>query len=147
MQRREPNDESKPKQLLIGMIFTNADPRYAGRLDDKQGGHTIVTMERVREAITFNAELADELTWLWLTSEQMGFPLRPTAHLAGAKRATVSVGKHLGDRRSETPAEKSLRNVWWETSYRLLLRKFRQKTKRVPVEVHLLSPRRRHVRL
>jgi len=67
-----------PLQPLIGMIFTNADPRYAGRLDDKQGGDTIETMERVREAIAFNAELADESTWLWLTSEQMGFPLRPT---------------------------------------------------------------------
>jgi len=65
-----------PQQPLIIMIFTNADPRYAGRLDDKQGGNTIVTMERVREAITFNAELADESTWL--CSEQMGFPLRPT---------------------------------------------------------------------
>ena len=60
------------------MIFTNADPMYAGRLDDKQGG-TIVTMERVTEAIAFNAELVDESTWLWLTSEQMGFPLRPTS--------------------------------------------------------------------
>jgi len=68
----------KPQQLLIGMIFTNADPRYAGRLDDKQGSDTIVTMERVREAIAFNAELADESKWLWLTSEQMGFLLRPT---------------------------------------------------------------------
>jgi len=68
----------KPQQPLIGMIFTNADPRYAGRLDDKQGGDTVVTMERVREAIALNAELADELTLLWLTSEQMGFPLRPT---------------------------------------------------------------------
>jgi len=35
-------------------------------------------MERVRETIVFNAELADESTWLWLASEQMGFPLRPT---------------------------------------------------------------------
>jgi len=60
------------------MIFTNADPRYAGRFDDKQGGDTIVTMERVKEAIAFNAELADKSTWLWLTSEQMGFSLRPT---------------------------------------------------------------------
>jgi len=60
------------------MIFTHADPRYAGRLDDKQGGDTIMTMERVREAIVFNVELADESTWLWLTSEQMGFPLRLT---------------------------------------------------------------------
>ena len=55
------------------MIFTNADPRYAqaSRIHDKQGCDTIVTMERVREAITFNAELADESIWLWLTSEQM----------------------------------------------------------------------------
>jgi len=67
-----------PQQLLIGMIFTNADPKYACRLDNKQGGDTIVTMERVREAIAFNAELADESTWLWLTSEKMGYPLSPT---------------------------------------------------------------------
>ena len=78
MQRREPNDESKSQQPLIGMIFTNADPRYTGRLDDKQGGDTIVTLERLREAIAFKTELADLSTWLWLTSEQMGFPLRPT---------------------------------------------------------------------
>ena len=65
-----------PQQPLIVMIFTKADPRYAGRLDDKQGSNTIVMMERVREAITFNAVLADESTWLWLTSEQMGFSLR-----------------------------------------------------------------------
>jgi len=44
------------------MIFTIVDPRYAGRLDDKQGNDTIATMERVREAIGFNAELADEST-------------------------------------------------------------------------------------
>jgi len=44
------------------MIFTNADPRYAGRLNDKQGSDTIVTMGKVREAIAFNAELADEST-------------------------------------------------------------------------------------
>ena len=33
---------------------------------------------------------------------------RIDAHLARSKRATVSVGKHLGDGRSETPAEKSI---------------------------------------
>jgi len=85
-------------------------------------------------------------TCVLLASEDM-VTQRIDAHLAGAKRATASVGKHLGDGRSEIPAGKSLPNVWWETSYRLLLRKFRQKTKRVPVEVHLLSLRRRHVRL
>jgi hypothetical protein len=85
-------------------------------------------------------------TCVLLASEDM-ITQRIDAHLARAKRATVSVGEHLGDGRSETPAEKSLPNVRWETSYRLLVRKFRQKTKRVPVEVHLLSLRRRHVRL
>ena len=55
MQRREPNEESKPTAAIDRHDFHNADPRDAGRLDDKQGGDTIVTMERVREAITFNA--------------------------------------------------------------------------------------------
>ena len=50
------------------MIFTNADPRYAGRFDDKQGVDTIVTMERVREAIAFNAELTDEIDVAFITS-------------------------------------------------------------------------------
>jgi len=63
---------------LISIIFTNADTRYAGRLDDKHVGDTIVTMENFREVIAFNVELADEATWLWLSLEQMGFPLRPT---------------------------------------------------------------------
>jgi len=74
----------------MGIIFTNADPRYAGRFDDKQGGGTIVTMERVRDAIAFNAELADESTWLWLTSKQMGFPLRPTGGGEHEERAEDS---------------------------------------------------------
>jgi len=44
-------------------------------------------MERVRGAITFNVELADESTWLWLTSEQMGFPFRPTCGVEHEERA------------------------------------------------------------
>jgi len=71
-----------PQQPLISMIFTNTDPslipRYAGRLDNKEEDNTVAMMERVREAITFHAELADKSTWLWLTSKQMDFPLRPT---------------------------------------------------------------------
>jgi len=85
-------------------------------------------------------------TCVLLASEDM-ITQRINAQLARAKCAIVSVGKHLGEGRSKTPAEKSLPNVWWETSYRLLLRKFQQKPKRVPVDVHLLSLRRRHVRL
>jgi len=75
-----------PQQPLIGMIFTNADPRYAGRLDDKQSGDDVM-MESVRKAIAFNAKLADESLWLWLTSEQMGFPLRPTGGGEDEERA------------------------------------------------------------
>jgi len=65
-------------------------------------------------------------TCVLLASEDM-ITQRINAHLARAKRATVSVGKHLGNGRSENPAEKSLPNVRWETSYRLLLRKFNPK--------------------
>jgi len=64
----------KLQQPLICMISTNAEPRYAGRLDDMQGGDTIVKMERVREAIVFNAELVDESIWLWLTSSTWTLP-------------------------------------------------------------------------
>ena len=85
-------------------------------------------------------------TCVLLASEEM-ITQRIDAHLARAKRAIVSVDKHLGDGRSENPAEKSLLNVRWETSYRLVLGKVRQKTKSVAVEVHLLNLRRRHVRL
>jgi len=65
------------------MIFTNADPRHVVILHGKEGGDTIVTMERVGEAITFNAELADEST----SSEQIGFPLRQTGGGEHEKRA------------------------------------------------------------
>jgi len=54
-------------------------------------------------------------TCVILASEDM-ITQRIDTHLTGAKRATVSVFKHLGDGRSETPAEKSLPNVRRETS-------------------------------
>ena len=57
------------------MRSTDADPRFAGRDDDKQGGDTIIIMDRVRQIISSNAGLNDDATWLWLTSEQMGFLL------------------------------------------------------------------------
>jgi len=59
-QRGTQTTNLKPQQQLIDMISTNADPRYAGRLDGKQDGDTIVTMERLNEAVVCNAELADE---------------------------------------------------------------------------------------
>jgi len=85
-------------------------------------------------------------TCVLLVSEDM-ITQRINVHLTRVQRATVSVGKSLGDGRFETPPEKNLPNVRWETGYRLFLGKVRQKTKRVPVEVHLFILRRRHVRL
>jgi len=67
VQMRDLNDESKTTAATDQHDVHQTDPRYAGRLDDKQGSDTIVTMESVGEAIAFN----DDSTWLWLTSEQM----------------------------------------------------------------------------
>jgi len=36
---------------LEGIVFTNADPRHAGKLDDPQGGDTTMLMQQVREAM------------------------------------------------------------------------------------------------
>ena len=74
--RRSEKMEEEP---LSRILFTNADPKYAERLDDKQGVDTVPTMQRVKEVIAFNAELNNETTcqWLrlWPMSEQRGFPL------------------------------------------------------------------------
>jgi len=72
---------------------------------------------------------------------------RIDTHFPGAKRATVSVGKHHGDGRSKTPAEKSLPHIRQETSLQLIRGKVRHETKRAPVEVHMFSLLRKHVRL
>jgi len=56
-----------------GIVFTNA--RYAGKVDDPQGGETTMLMQQVREVMTVNQEMTDESSWIWLTSEQMRFPL------------------------------------------------------------------------
>jgi len=63
---------------LDGIVFTNADPRYAKKLDNPQGGDTTMLIQQVREVMTVNQEMADESSWIRLTSEseQIGFPLR-----------------------------------------------------------------------
>jgi len=43
-----------------GIVFTNADPRYAGKLDDPQGGDATMLMQQVTEVITLNQEMTDE---------------------------------------------------------------------------------------
>jgi len=65
-------------ERLDEMIFTNADERYARKINDLQGGDTTMLMQQVKEAMTVNQELnlKDQSSWIWLMSEQMGFPLR-----------------------------------------------------------------------
>jgi len=46
------------------------------KVDDPQGGVATMLMQQVREVMTVSQEMADESSWIWLTSEQMGFPLR-----------------------------------------------------------------------
>ena len=54
---------------LDGIVFTNADPRYARKLDDLEGGDTTMLMQQVIEVMTINQEMIDESSWIWLTSE------------------------------------------------------------------------------
>ena len=61
---------------LDSIVFANADPKYAGQLDDPQGGDMTMLMQQVREVMTVNQEMKDESSWIWRTLEQMGFPLR-----------------------------------------------------------------------
>jgi len=42
---------------LDSIVFTNANPRYAGKLDDPQGGDTTILMQQVREVMTINQEM------------------------------------------------------------------------------------------
>jgi len=51
---------------LDGIVFTYADPRYAGKLDDPQleGGDTTMLMQQVREVMTVNQEMTDESCWI-----------------------------------------------------------------------------------
>ena len=45
---------------LDGMVFTNANSRYAGKLDDPQGGDAIKLIHQVREVIMVNKGMADK---------------------------------------------------------------------------------------
>jgi len=48
--------QTKGKRL-DRIVFTNADPQYAGKIDDPQGGDTIMLMQQVREVMTVNQEM------------------------------------------------------------------------------------------
>ena len=81
---------------LDGIVFSNADPRYAGKLDDLQGGDTtMLMMQQVREVMTVNQEMTDESSWIWLTSEQMGFSLR--SEFVNENHGEAGISKQCND--------------------------------------------------
>jgi len=96
--RCEKQMKTKCKRL-DGIVFTNADPRYAGTLDDLQGGDTTVLMQQVREVMTVNQEMKDKSSWIWLTSEQMGCPLR--LEFANENHGEAGSSKKCNDQRAD----------------------------------------------
>ena len=85
-----------------GIVFTKADPRYAGKLDDPQGGDATMLMQQVREVMTVNQEMKDESSWIWLTSEQMGFPLR--SEFANDNHGEAGSSKQCNHQRTDQTA-------------------------------------------
>jgi len=49
---------------LDGITFTNADPRYTGKLNDPQEGDTIMLIQQIRKVRTVNQEMEDESSWI-----------------------------------------------------------------------------------
>ena len=96
-------EENKTKfKRPEGIVFTNANPRYAGKLDDPQGGEMTMLMQQVREVMTVNQEMTDESSWIWLTSEQMGFPLR--SEFANESHGEAGSSKQCNDQRTDQTA-------------------------------------------
>jgi len=89
-------------EKLDGVVFTNADPRYAGKLVDPQGGDTTMMIQQVREVMTVNQEMEDESSWIWLTSEQMGFPLR--SEFVNENHGEAGSSKQCNDQRTDQTA-------------------------------------------
>ena len=97
-----------------GIAFTNANPQYAGKLDDPQGGDATMLMQQVREFMTVNQEMTDESSChggqsrddrrikIWLTSEQMGFPLR--SEFANENHGEARSSKQCNDQRTDQTA-------------------------------------------
>jgi len=85
-----------------GIVFTNADPRYARKRDDLQGGYTTVLMQQVREVMTVNQEMADESSWIWPTLKQMEFLLR--SEFANENHSEAGSSKQFNDQRTDHTA-------------------------------------------
>jgi len=78
---------------------SNVSNTSSGKLDDPQGGDTTMLMQQVREVMTVNQEMTDESSWIWLTSEQMGFPLR--SEFANENHGEAGSSKQCNDQRTD----------------------------------------------
>ena len=87
---------------LDGIVSTNADPRYVGKLDDPQGGGTTMLLQQVREVMTANQEMHDESRWIWLMFEQMVFSL--LSEFANENHCEAGSSKQCNDQRTDQPA-------------------------------------------
>ena len=59
-------------------------------------------MQQVRKVMTVNQEIEDESSWIWLTSEQMGFPLR--SEFANENQGEAGSSKQCDDQRTDQTA-------------------------------------------
>jgi len=59
-------------------------------------------MQQVSEVMTVNQEMKDESSWVWLTSEQMGFPLR--SEFASENHHEARNLKQFNDQRTDQTA-------------------------------------------
>ena len=93
--------QAKLLNYFLGSNKSNIN-QYAGKLDDPQGGDTTMLMQQVREVMTVNQEMTDESNWIWLTSEQMGFPLR--SEFANENHGEAGSSKQCNDQRTDQTA-------------------------------------------
>ena len=59
-------------------------------------------MQQVREVMTVNQEMTDESSWIWLTSEQMGFSLR--SEFANENHGEARSSQQCNDQRTDQTA-------------------------------------------
>jgi len=59
-------------------------------------------MQQVKEVMTVNQEMTDESSWIWLTSEYMGFPLR--SEFANENHSEARNSKQCNDQRTDQTA-------------------------------------------
>jgi len=59
-------------------------------------------MQQVREVMTVNQKMTDDSSWIWLTSEQMEFPLQ--SEFANENHGEVGSSKQCNDLRTDQTA-------------------------------------------